>query len=567
MAKLHFEGKQHIYAHHMTVPVRALVPVAAKSVAPLGAASAAGGAPPPDGNLIIHGDNLLALKSLLPRYEGRVNCIYIDPPYNTGNEGWVYNDRVNSPLMRGWLAENGPVDGEDLLRHDKWLCMMWPRLHLLHALLADDGVIFVSIDDNEQHHLRMLLDEIFGEENFVADIVWQHRHGRSNNAKLISNQREHIIFYRKSDAISRIRTIRDEQLDETYSNPDNDPRGAWVSSSYVNPATKEQRPNLVYSVLNPRTGGVVDHPTHAWKYSRVVHEEHVKDDRLWWGANGDMRYPRLKNFLSESNAKGIVPVDLLLADVAGTTDEGTRELQAAFQSSNVDFNNPKPTKLIRKLIAISEGNSGKDSLVLDSFAGSGTTAHAVLALNKEDGGNRRFILVECEDYADTTTAERVRRVISGVPGARDADLRDGLGGEFTYCELGGPIDMELMLTGEGELPSYESLAAYLLLTATGRSAGEGSLAAKNDDGLFHSTDATDYYLLYQPDAEWLEGEDGILRLSGAKRIAAALQGSESPDGRRRNAVVFGVGRYIKQDDLTPMGITFCQIPYETRLGA
>ncbi len=565
MAKLHFEGKQHIYAHHMTVPVRALVPVAAKSVALPGAASAGGGAPPPDGNLIIHGDNLLALKSLLPRYEGRVNCIYIDPPYNTGNEGWVYNDKVNSPLMRGWLAENGPVDGEDLLRHDKWLCMMWPRIHLLHALLADDGVIFVSIDDNEQHHLRMLMDEIFGEENFVADIVWQHRHGRSNNAKLISNQREHIIFYRKSDALSRIRTVRDEQLNETYSNPDDDPRGAWASSSYVNPATKEQRPNLVYSVLNPRTNAMVDHPTHAWKYSRAVHEEHVKDDRLWWGTNGDMRYPRLKNFLSESNAKGIVPVDLLLADVAGTTDEGTRELQTAFQSSNVDFNNPKPTKLIRKLIAISEGNSGKDSLVLDSFAGSGTTAEAVLALNKEDGGNRRFILVECEGYADTITAERVRRVIRGAPQARTR-LRDGLGGEFTYCRLGGPIDVEAMLTA-GPLPSYSSLAAWLLFIATGRSAGEGSLEARNDNGLFHSTEETDYYLLYEPDIEWLEGEDGMLRLSRAQRIQdACLAGREAGQARRK-AVVFGVGRYIKQDDLTPMGITFCQIPYETRRGA
>ena len=559
MARLEFEGKQHIYAHHMTVPIRPLVPDAAKSLAPPGAGAGAA----PDGNLIIHGDNLLALKSLLPRYEGRVNCVYIDPPYNTGNENWVYNDKVNSPLMRAWLAENGPVDGEDLLRHDKWLCMMWPRLHLLRDLLADDGVIFVSIDDNEQHRLRMLMDEIFGEENFVANIIWQHRYGRSNNAKMLSNQREHVVCYRKSDELSHIRVGRDETLNKTYQNPDDDPRGDWVSSSYVNPATKEERPNLVYSIMNPHTNANIDHPTHAWKYGHSTHLEHVQDNRLWWGIDGNLRYPRLKNFLSESEAKGIVPIDLMLADVAGTTDEGTRQLQSVLQTNVVAFNNPKPTKLIQNLIRIAEGLSRKDSLILDSFAGSGTTAQAVLTLNKEDGGARRFILVECEDYADKITAERVRRVIRGVPGARDAALREGLGGSFTYCRLGGPIDAEAMLTA-GPLPSYGALAAYLLHTATGRSAGEAALAPKNDDGLFHSTETTDYYLLYEPDFEWLEDDAGMLRLSGAKRIQDALYASGTAEGPRRKAVVFGVGRYIRQDDLTPMGITFCQIPYETR---
>ena len=167
MPTLDFKGKQHIYAHHLTVPYRPLVPDAAKSVLPQEAHK---GANVPDDNLIIHGDNLRALKALLPRYAGKVKCIYIDPPYNTGNEGWVYNDNVNSPLMREWLKGANPVDGEDLERHDKWLCMMWPRLHLLKELLADDGVIFVSIDDNEQHHLRMLMDEIFGERNFVSQL-------------------------------------------------------------------------------------------------------------------------------------------------------------------------------------------------------------------------------------------------------------------------------------------------------------------------------------------------------------------------------------------------------------
>ncbi len=553
MPTLDFKGKQHIYAHHLTVPYHPLVPHAEKS---LGAQNGARDfdAESPDDNLIIHADNLHALKALLPRYAGRVKCIYIDPPYNTGNEGWVYNDKVDSPLMREWLASNCPVDNEDLERHDKWLCMMWPRLQLLKELLSDDGAIFVSIDDNEQHHLRAIMDEIFGEENFLADIVWQHRYGRSNNAKLFSNQREHVVVYRKSESLSRIRVRRDEKLNETYQNPDNDPRGSWISSSYVNPATKEQRPNLVYSVVNPHTGAAIDHPTHAWKYSQSTYDEHVADKRIWWGIDGNLRYPRLKNFLSESEEKGIVPIDLMLADTAGTTDEGTRQLQDAFQSNTVNFNNPKPTKLIQKLIAIAESSSSEDNIVLDSFAGSGTTAHAVLALNKEDGGNRKFILVECEPYADTITAERVRRVIDGVPDVRDESLREGLGGSFTYCTLGQPIELEAMLSGSA-LPSYSALAAYLLHVSSGISAGDDDLRARNDNGLFYSSPQTDYCLLYKPDVDWLCGNSGMLSADRAKRI-----GAEAGPGRK--AIVFGPGKYVGQRELTKMGVTFCQIPYE-----
>ncbi len=545
MPTLDFKGKQHIYAHHMAVPYRPLVPDPDRSLNSAGA----------DDNLIIHGDNLHALKALLPRYIGRVKCIYIDPPYNTGNEGWIYNDKVNSPLLKEWFKHQSPVDGEDLERHDKWCCMMWPRLQLLKELLSDDGVIFISIDDNEQHHLRMLMDEVFGEGNFLADIIWQHRYGRSNNAKLFSNQREHIIAYRKSFSLSHIRVKRDEKLNLTYQNPDNDPRGSWISSSYVNPATKEQRPNLVYSVVNPRTDAIIDHPTHAWKYEYATYEEHVKDNRLWWGINGNLRYPRLKNFLSESEAKGIVPIDLMLADVAGTTDEGTRQLQAIFQSNTVDFNNPKPTKLIQNLIAVAEGTSDKDAIVLDSFAGSGTTGHAVLALNKADGGNRKFILVECEGYADTITAERVRRVINGVPNARDKSLREGLGGSFTYCTLGDAIDTEGMLTGKA-LPDYPSLAAYLLHISAGISAGHAALQSQNKDGLFYSTDTTNYYLLYEPSVDYLGSSEAMLNQDRARRMSAASQ----QEGK--NAIVFGPGKYIGQRDLSTLGITFCQLPYE-----
>ena len=558
MPTLDFKGKQHIYAHHLTIPHRPLIPRKDKSIPPDSDISPTSASP--DHNLIIHGDNLHALKALIPRYAGRVNCIYIDPPYNTGNENWIYNDRVNSPLMQQWLNANSPVDGEDLERHDKWLCMMWPRLHLLRELLADNGVIFISIDDNEQHHLRMLMDEIFGAENFLASIVWQHRYGRSNNAKLFSNQREHIIAYRKSDAVTHIRVKRDESLNQTYKNPDNDPRGRWISSSYVNPATKEQRPNLVYSVTNPHTNQVIDHPTHAWKYSQSAHQSHVEDNRLWWGVDGKFKYPRLKNFLFESEQKGIVPVDLMLADTGGTTDEGTRQLQDIFQSGAVEFNNPKPPKLIQSLIGIAESAASEDMLILDSFAGSGTTAHAVLALNREDGGNRKFILIECEDYADNITAERVRRVITGIPNARDQSLQNGLGGSFAYCELGDPIDAERMLTGD-QLPAYSALAAYLLYTASGASAGAADLIPQNEDGLFHADDHNAYHLLYEPDLARLCAPDLMLTETRANRIANAAR------AQSKRAIVFGPGKYISQRALTQLGVTFCQIPYEMTLRA
>ncbi len=515
--------------------------------------------PPPhkpglDGNLIIHGDNLHALKALMPRYAGRVNCIYIDPPYNTGNEKWLYNDNVNSPMMQNWLTGKSPVDGEDLERHDKWLCMMWPRLQLLRELLAEDGVIFISIDDNEQHRLRMMMDEIFGEENFLADVVWQHRYGRSNNAKLFSNQREHIITYRKSNKVIHIRVKRREKLDATYANPDNDSRGKWSSSSYVNPATKEQRPNLVYPIINPHTEKIVNHPTHAWKYSKTTHEQHSEKNMLWWGKTGNLKYPRLKNFLSDSEKKGIVPIDLMLADIAGTTDEGTRQLQEVFQNNAHDFNNPKPIKLIKNLIGIAEGVSDKEKLlILDSFAGSGTTAHAVLALNKEDGGNRKFILVECEDYAHKITAERVRRVIKGVPKSKDENLKNGLGGTFTYCTLGDEISIEKMLTGK-HLPGYETFARHLVYIATGKSPDK-IRKAQGKDGFFFETPDRLFYLIYEPKLTFLRSADSALNGDRAERIAKQAKTKNKP------ALVFATHKFMGQKELTDMGIVFCGLPY------
>ena len=533
MPTLDFKGKQHIYAHHLTVPYRCLDPDAERSLNPGGA----------DDNLIIHGDNLHALKALLPRYAGRVKCIYIDPPYNTGNEGWVYNDKVNSPLMRTWLRENGPVDNEDLERHDKWLCMMWPRLHLLKELLSDDGVIFVSIDDNEQHHLRMLMNEIFGEENFVANIVWNHRKSSQNDID-VSLSHNHIVCYARE---RRSFTFNAGDVDESrFSNPDNDPRGPWVADPMDAPNVRE---NLTYEIVNPNTGDVYWPPEgRCWRFTPERFADALKDGRIVFGKSGNTK-PQYKRFLTEARERG-TNIFTIWSDV-GTATDATRQLQQIFGRGQ-SFPTPKPKDLIEKIVRVA---TNKDSLVLDSFAGSGTTAHAVLELNKEDGGNRKFILVECEDYADTVTAERVRRVINGVPGAKDKSLREGLGGSFTYCTLGAPMEIEGMLTGEA-LPSYSALAAYVLHTASGISAGQAELTPSNDDGLFYTNGKIDYYLLYKPDVDWLCGNEGILNQERARRIRAASRGSG------KKAVVFGPGKYIGQRDLTPMGITFCLLPYE-----
>ena len=530
MPTLEFKGKQHIYAHHLTVPYRPLVPDAGRSLNPAEA----------DGNLIIHGDNLHALKALLPRYAGKVKCIYIDPPYNTGNEGWAYNDNVNSPLMREWLKANSPVDGEDLERHDKWLCMMWPRLHLLRDLLSDDGVIFVSIDDNEQHHLRMLMDEIFGEGNFFVSLSRRAMHTVRNSSKDFNLNADYVLVYGRNkawfgeDKSRYIRHITDKS--QSYPNDDDDGRGKYKLD-----------PLSARNFFTPydftfKNGTAWSAPAGSYpRYSVETLTRMEEEGRI----DFSHREPRAKRYLDEVQ-EGQPPDAFLSPEVVGFNADGTRELREIFGQGGV-FPQPKPTKLIKFLLEILRS---PDAIVLDSFAGSGTTAHAVLALNKEDGGNRKFILVECEDYADSITAERVRRVINGVPGARDGALREGLGGSFTYCTLGDPIDVDGMLTGEA-LPEYAELAAYLLNTATGLSAN-GGLQAQNGDGLFYSNGDTDYYLLYRPDIEWLRSNEAILSEEQALRIRDT----------GRKAVVFASDKYMGQRFLSDMGIIFCQIPYE-----
>ena len=535
MPTLEFKGKQHIYAHHLTVPYRSLEPDETRSCNPTDT----------DDNLIIHGDNLHALKALLPRYANRIKCIYIDPPYNTGNEGWVYNDNVNSPLMQQWLTENAPIDNEDLERHDKWLCMMWPRLHLLKELLADDGVIFISIDHNEQHHLRMLMDEIFGAQNIVANFTWWSKYTLSNDSKTVSYQHENILAYAKNLDVCQIGVLpRTPEIDKSYKNPDEDPKGPWKATPLH---AKSGRDEDRYSLKFPN--GIMWYcPEGRFpRYTENKLMELYNDGQLYFGRSGKSQ-PNKKTYLSEVKA-GKTVGSLWPYQEVGSTHQANEEL-ASVMGKGV-FNNPKGTKLIQRVFQTA--NLSSDDIVLDSFAGSGTTAHAVLALNKEDGGNRKFILIECEDYADTITAERVRRVINGVPEARDDAMREGLGGSFTYCTLGKPIEVETMLTGEA-LPSYAALAANLLYTTSGVSIGADTLGPQNDDGRFYSDDKNDYYLLYKSDLEWLRSNAAILNLERAARIRDASRETG------RKAIVYAAGNYIGQRELTQMGIIFCQLP-------
>ncbi len=484
---------------------------------------------------------------MLPRYASRVNCIYIDPPYNTGNEKWVYNDNVNSPMMKAWLKGKSPVDGEDLERHDKWLCMMWPRLQLLRELLAEDGVIFISIDDNEQHRLRMVMDEIFGEENFVADFVW-HSTKSITNPALVSISHTHNIAYAKQ--LNVLKTIRKDfklpAILEGFKNPDNDPRGPWKADPFEAGGV---RPNQMYPIRNPKTKEIF-YPTegNCWKNDLNKFEELLADNRIVFGKRNSSR-PQRKRFLSEARRRGLTPSTWW--DDVGTTTNGTIELRTVFGSNQ--FQNPKPISLVKKILQLA---TTKNAIILDSFAGSGTTAHAVLALNKEDGGNRKFILVECEDYADKITAERVRRVIKGIPKAKDENLKNGLGGSFAYCTLGDEISIEKMLTGRN-LPGYETFARHLIYTASGQSPHKlNPKTRRGKDGLFYEAGDKMFYLIYEPNLDFLRSADSALNSTRAERIAKQAK------AKKKTAVVFATHKFMGQKALTEMGITFAQLPYE-----
>jgi adenine-specific DNA-methyltransferase len=477
MPTLHWIGKDKVINHHLDVPFKVLEHAYGFDNGKQTEQETN------SGNKIIHGDNLEALKSLLPEYEGKVNCIYIDPPYNTGNENWVYNDNVNDPKIKKWLGQVVGKEAEDLTRHDKWLCMMYPRVKLLHKLLADDGAIFISIDDNEQANLKLICDEIFGEGNFIDNVIWQKIFAPKNSAKYFSANHDFIIVYAKrKDSWKRIPLGRTEEQNARYNNPDDDPRGPWTSGdlSARNPYSLG-----IYPIETPGKRIIEGPPKGTfWRVSKEKFIQLDNDKRIWWGKDGN-NVPRLKRFLSEIQ-EGIVPQTIWLNTDVGNTQDAKKEFNKILSDNILKFDTPKPIKLIERVLEIA---CNPNSIILDSFAGSATTAHAVLNLNIKDGGNRKFICIEMEDYAETITAERVKRVIKGY------GTTEGTGGSFDFYELGQPMFLE---DGNlNELVGVEKIRQYVFytetktpLTATKHQDNQHFLGKHND---------TAYYFHYEQD--------------------------------------------------------------------
>ncbi len=598
MPELHFKGKEYVFNHHLTVPHRPLVAHPDKSVpkSPKDKEHESGA----NGNLIIHGDNLHALKALLPRYAGKVDCIFIDPPYNTGHENWNYNDNVNSPILREWLDGN-PVNKEDMLRHDKWCCMMYPRLKLLHELLSDEGSFWMTLDDHEIHRARIVMDEIFGEENFIATAIWQTRKSPDNDETFITPVHNYVVCYAKvREQLKFNHLSRTAESDDRYDNPDNDPRGPWTSSDLTR---REYRRHDFYPIKLPSGREVTPAAGRSWSVPKESFLRLKEDNRIWFGRDGNAM-PRRKRFLTEV-AAGIVATSIWRTDVFGGTQEAKRLISQIFSDENDIFQTPKSVGLLQRILTLS---ATENAIVLDSFAGSGTTAHAVLAQNAKDGGNRRFILVECEDYADTLTAERVRRVINGyefqgvqkeellrekitwsnfsrerahrkildqVQSIENLDssgfetikktIKDGelivtgenrisekvkgLGGGFTYYTLGDPLDLDKLLTGES-LPDYASIGAWLFHTATGEPLAQENIREENcylgESAAFH------VWLIYRPILKFLKSRESALTLDFAEKIAKRK-------GKRH--LVFASSRFVSNKTLFPLGVEFAPLPF------
>ena len=485
MTTLNWIGKEAVVKHHKDVPFRLLETVPELSC---GDASS--------GNLMVQGDNLHALKALLPCYAGQVKCIYIDPPYNTGNEGWAYNDNVNSPEIRKWLGSVVGKEGETLDRHDRWLCMMYPRMVLLRQFLREDGAIFVSIDDNEVATLRLMMDEIFRAKNFVATVLWQKIFSPKNSARHLSEDHDYVLIYASnSDTWKPNLLPRHDDATARYKNTDNDVRGPWTSGDLQ---ARNYYSDGTYAITCP-SGRVISGPGKGmyWRVSKTNFERLDREERIWWGKSGN-NMPRLKRYLSDVK-DGVVPQTLWFHSEVGHTQEAKKELLewVTFATSDDVFITPKPTRLLQRILQIA---TDKDSLILDSFAGSGTTGHAVLKQNAADGGNRRFILVEMDDKIATgITAERIRRVSQGFTAANGEPVV-GLGSGFQFCTL----SKEPLFTPFGQIRNdvtFAQLAEFVWFAETGT--GTTAPADSPHLGVY---DGRAVYLLY----------NGILKDTSAK---------------------------------------------------
>jgi len=512
MPTLEWIGKDKVVNHHQDVPFRVLEH---RYTYNQNGYTKTGN---PDGNMIIKGDNLEALKALLPKYEGKIKCIYIDPPYNTGNEGWVYNDNVNDPKIKKWLGEVVGKEGEDLSRHDKWLCMMYPRLKLLQRLLADDGAIFISIDDNEQANLKLICDEILGANNFLANIVWKKK-TNGNNMGHIPPVHDFIIAYAKNQAKLNLIGIpqSEEFLKRNYSNPDNDPRGLWTTSDL---SANHKGP--YFEIVNPATEQVFYPPKgRYWVFNQEEVKRRITDGRIIFGKSGKAA-PVQKVFLKDIITRKKPETWF---DSQGYNADGMQILSNILGGKVLDH--PKPPSLIEYILAFV---TEKDDIILDSFAGSGTTAHAVLNLNKKDGGNRKFILVEMMDYAESITAERVRRVIDGYGNT------EGTGGSFGFYTLGEPL-----LYADGNINeniSVEKIRDYVWYMETKQPVQTVDL--EENPYYLGTISGTAYYFYYEKDCVTALDTEFLKQIciSAEQYIIYADQCTLSDDELKRYSITF-----------------------------
>lgn len=531
MPTLDWIGKQAVVNHHREVPYRL---VHCDGDLSAGDSDA--------GNLVVQGDNLEALRALLPYYAGRVKCIYIDPPYNTGNEGWVYNDNVNSPEIRQWLGEVVGKEAEDLSRHDKWLCMMYPRLRLLRDFLRDDGVIFVSIDDNEQSNLAQLMIEIFGGRNFLANIAVQKRYSRENRGD-IGDAHEYVTVFAKNSVAMRgtfNRVPLDEKQAAVYRNPNNDPRGRWRA---VPMTAQGFRPNQMYEIETPSGRKLKPPKGRCWSTIEPEFQKLREAGRIYFGKNGDSA-PGIIRYLSE--VEGLVAWTWWPHEDAGHTDEAKKEVLGL----DLQFETPKPKRLIKRIIQLA---MGPNDLILDSFAGSGTTGDAVLDLNKEDGGHRRFILIEMQDeVARTVTSERLRRVIDGYDKGGDPDKPvEGLGGGFRFCRLGDPLFDEF---GDiADAVTFPDLAAHIFFSETGV-----PIPHRAQSEFLGTHQGRAVYLLFDEINREVpqEAAGNVLTPDRLEALPAP------PEGFEGTRVVYAEGCTVSADRLKAAGVTFKQIPYQ-----
>jgi site-specific DNA-methyltransferase (adenine-specific)/adenine-specific DNA-methyltransferase len=553
MPTLNWIGKDAVVNHHRQVPFHLL-----RDVPELACGE------PGDGNLIVEGDNLAALKALLPYYAGQVKCIYIDPPYNTGDEDWAYNDNVNSPIIREWLGKTVGKEGEDLSRHDKWLCMMYPRLALLRLFLRRDGVIFVSMDETEEGYLRLLLDEIFGRGNALGTLVWKRRSSSAMRGTPLSVDHEYVLCYALDAGRALLYGL--EKGLESY--PYEDERGRYASTDLTVGMGRDARPNQFYPIANPRTGRVYQpNPERVWRFYPETMKQVISDGLVIWPDDFPekrMERPRYKTYYDPHTEKpkpvsSWIETTSKAANAAGEADErdvtilssgmnqeGGRVLQRIFTKKL--FTYPKPMSLVASLV---QAATRDDDIVLDSFAGSGTTGHAVLSLNGQDGDNRRFILVELEsNIARTITAERVRRAAQGYTDARGERV-EGLGGGFRYCTLGEPL-----FDAGGQIRagvSFAELARHVYFTETGEPLPRERVSARSPFLGAHR--GLGVYLLY----------NGILEdksPDGGNVLTRATLAQLPPfDGPR---VVYCAGCRLGRERLQTERLIVRQIPYEIR---